>query len=1047
MDYTNLNRAQLSFDYLHTNSTTHEFLFGALAELLDNARDASATKMNIFTIKDDSLRGGYILCFLDDGEGMDPIETASIVTFGKSNKKSDDLHQIGMYGNGLKSGSMRIGNDLMLFTKRGDTRSCLFLSRTFHEEENIDEVIVPIPSFEATSQKPKLMDQRHKEKHETEMEIILKYSPFKTTADFFAQFDRIEGQSGTLVMVYNLKLLDSGDTELDFVTDPNDIILSNPSSHDFDSDEGLMPERKSFRAYAAILYMDPRMRIYLQNKKVRTKRLACTLYKSKLYKYSSNRFKTRAENEAKRAIDEALAAENKAREAESKAKNLENKVGSSTNKEQRAALRKAQNFAAECRGNAQIKRQMAERKTKSLKEPKTLNLIFGLNLDNRSHDGVFVYNCSRLIKMYEKVGPQNEGGVFCNGVVGIVDVPYLVLEPTHNKQDFADAKEYRHLMRAMGEHMIQYWKDVGIAQQGITKFWEGFGYISSEWKAPPSDDIKYVKKRAMQLSVTLQCDMCLKWRMIPFNSNNIGKEFPDHWVCTMNPDQQHNKCSSAEQKLNIPEGVLKKEFKSQEQKKKDLEEEILRKTEMLEKLQKMKTVQSSKEVEVVLKKEDRVNSEGRASLSRKAKARSPSPPPKSPSPEPPSRSRSSGSQMSAPAKKAKRSPSPPPKKVSKPPAPVKPSPKLKRRSPSPPPRRAAVKAATKVETKAQPKPEPKKRAHKAQVSSEEEEEEENEVEEEEEEEEEEVVEVPKKTKVQNDSPQVKKTKTNAIEYPEIPVKKQRISHFNTENKTVKPVETNSTNEVNTETSGRATRSRGKAPVEENEAQTTEVIETKVFNGDNLNSDVVGTRVEAHINNKWYPGSVVEINASEGRWKVKFDHHPKDKYDKWYDQSGPDIKLLDKKKDLGIIPSSPSSQDGAEAPTSSTTTPTVSSQAAEDIANGYRTCLRYFLPPQWIMDKDAITAMSLQELSDFPLDDFFDHYERGLRRLVNNFQTEASLRKQEAEETKAKLVAVRKLITKLLKSTNEEFDLDPEECGDQVDELLAACVRQATSQSS
>lgn len=82
----------------------------------------------------------------------------------------------------------------------------------------------------------------------------------------------------------------------------------------------LMPERKSFRAYAAILYMDPRMRIYLQNKKVRTKRLACTLYKSKLYKYSSNRFKTRAENEAKRAIDEALAAENKAREAESKAK-------------------------------------------------------------------------------------------------------------------------------------------------------------------------------------------------------------------------------------------------------------------------------------------------------------------------------------------------------------------------------------------------------------------------------------------------------------------------------------------------------------------------------------------------------------------------------------------------------------------------------------------------------------------------------------------------------------------------------------------------------
>ena len=49
-------------------------------------------------------------------------------------------------------------------------------------------------------------------------------------------------------------------------------------------------------------------------------------------------------------------------------------------------------------------------------------------------------------------------------VEGFVDVPYLVLEPTHNKQDFADAKEYRHLLQAMGEHMLQYWKDIGIGR-------------------------------------------------------------------------------------------------------------------------------------------------------------------------------------------------------------------------------------------------------------------------------------------------------------------------------------------------------------------------------------------------------------------------------------------------------------------------------------------------------------------------------------------------------------------------------------------------------
>ena len=36
---------------------------------------------------------------------------------------------------------MRIGNDLMVFTKKGAQMSCVFLSRTFHELEDIDEVV------------------------------------------------------------------------------------------------------------------------------------------------------------------------------------------------------------------------------------------------------------------------------------------------------------------------------------------------------------------------------------------------------------------------------------------------------------------------------------------------------------------------------------------------------------------------------------------------------------------------------------------------------------------------------------------------------------------------------------------------------------------------------------------------------------------------------------------------------------------------------------------------------------------------------------------
>ena len=93
-----------------------------------------------------------------------------------------------------------------------------------------------------------------------------------------------------------------------------------------------MFERRSFRAYVAILYMDPRMKVYIQGKKVRTRKLTSCLYKPKLYKYSSNRFKSRAETDAKKSLEDSKSAELRAKEAQSKAKALENKSGNVSKK-------------------------------------------------------------------------------------------------------------------------------------------------------------------------------------------------------------------------------------------------------------------------------------------------------------------------------------------------------------------------------------------------------------------------------------------------------------------------------------------------------------------------------------------------------------------------------------------------------------------------------------------------------------------------------------------------------------------------------------------
>uniref|UniRef100_A0A8C1RS10 MORC family CW-type zinc finger 2 n=1 Tax=Cyprinus carpio TaxID=7962 RepID=A0A8C1RS10_CYPCA len=582
-NYSSLNRAQLTFEYLHTNSMK---LFILFTPFLVN-RDANATRIDIYTEKRPDLRGGFMLCFLDDGTGMDPSEATHVIQFGKSSKRFPESTHIGQYGNGLKSGSMRIGKDFILFTKKDDKLTCLFLSRTFHEEEGLDEVIVPLPSWDVKTQQPLTQDT---EKYATETELIFKYSPFKNEEQLFRQFKRIEGPSGTLVVVYNLKLMDNREPELDVETDHQDILMAGTPV------EGVKPERRSFRAYAAVLYIDPRMRIFIQGHKVRTKRLSCCLYNPRMYKYTSTRFKTRAEQEVKKADHLSKLAEEKAREAESKARALELKLGDDLSKEARAALRKAQDSAVALRAEATRKQAIHASKQKALKEPKELNFIFGVNIERRDQDGMFVYNCSRLIKMYEKTGPQLEGGMACGGVVGVVDVPYLVLEPTHNKQDFADAKEYRHLLRAMGEYLAQYWKDIGIAQKGIVKFWDEFGYLSANWNSVPSNELRFRRRRAMEIPVTIQCDKCLKWRTLPFQMDAVDKRYPDSWVCLMNPDGNQDRCDAPEQKQNLPIGVLKKDIKSSEDKQKDLSEKIRQQQEKLESMQKTTTVKSAADI-------------------------------------------------------------------------------------------------------------------------------------------------------------------------------------------------------------------------------------------------------------------------------------------------------------------------------------------------------------------------------------------------------------------------------------------------------------------
>ncbi|KAG7481080.1 hypothetical protein MATL_G00062990 [Megalops atlanticus] len=1069
-NYSSLNRAQLTFEYLHTNSTTHEFLFGALAELVDNARDANATRIDIYTEKRPELRGGYMLCFLDDGTGMDPNEATHVIQFGKSSKRSPESTHIGQYGNGLKSGSMRIGKDFILFTKKENMLTCLFMSRTFHEEEGIDEVIVPLPTWDNQNKQPVTQDP---EKFAIETELIYKYSPFKTEAQLMEQFQKIEGQSGTLVIIYNLKLMDTTEPELDVETDRQDILMAGTPP------EGVKPERRSFRAYAAVLYIDPRMRIFIQGHKVRTKRLSCCLYKPRVYKYTSTRFKTRAEQEVKRADHLAKIAEEKAREAESKSLALEMKLGGDLSREARAMLRKTQESAMMLRREADMKKKIHETKQRALKEPKELSFIFGVNIDQRELDGMFVYNCSRLIKMYEKVGPQLEGGMACGGVVGVVDVPYLILEPTHNKQDFADAKEYRHLLKAMGEHLAQYWKDVSIAQKGIVKFWDEFGYLSANWNQPPSNELRYKRRRAMEIPVTIQCDKCLKWRTLPFQLDAVDKRYPDSWVCLMNPDSTQDRCDAPEQKQNLPVGVLRKDTKSSEDKEKELSEKIRQQQEKLEALQATRASERtvrprSPPLPAMIK-----NAPNRPPLSK--------PPPLSRKPSTPTRT----------AKLPATPPQPPPVRREDPPvrgraltaskpqaAPLKVAQSVRTpaaRSPAHTPSRGAASRSPRINSSAKqtPSTSSQRKMVAEKESSEEEEEEEEEDEEEEEESEEEG---------EEDEPQPKKSKLASMAeergkaaVKKLPAKQGRVTEVRaqtTERSVVmenvpgphrrtlpSPVSSKEKQEEVQQSSGRKALAAANAPQSTQAAlsasaprqsaspQLSKQAVLKITDGKEKEDagkylkdaqKDKGLLVEVKVNKEWFTGRVAAVEASKQsvRWKVKFDYVPTTTTprDRWVFKGSDEVRLM---RPPSPVSQSPDTQEEAEAERAparmepDTTQPGTSREVTDSLVVMMRTFLRYFFPPDFRIPKEDVNTMTAEELVAFPMKEYFQQYELGLQSLCNSYQSRADARARAVEEksnsaearlreSEEKLQKLRTNIVALLQKVQEDIDINTDD---------------------
>ncbi|KAB5576850.1 hypothetical protein PHYPO_G00203260, partial [Pangasianodon hypophthalmus] len=137
--------------YLHTISTSQTF-FSAVAQLSDNAYDPDVSAKR-FWIDKTVVKDQDCLIFMDNGKGVDYDEMHKVLSFGFSDEQTIRGHvPVGLYGNGFKSGSMRLGKDAIVFSKKADTMCVGLLSQTYLENTGAQNVIVLIVMFTKTGQ-------------------------------------------------------------------------------------------------------------------------------------------------------------------------------------------------------------------------------------------------------------------------------------------------------------------------------------------------------------------------------------------------------------------------------------------------------------------------------------------------------------------------------------------------------------------------------------------------------------------------------------------------------------------------------------------------------------------------------------------------------------------------------------------------------------------------------------------------------------------------------------------------------------------------------
>ncbi|CAL5375322.1 unnamed protein product [Camellia sinensis] len=253
--------------FLHSNATSHKWVLGAFAELLDNSLDEvcnGATFVNIDMLKS-KKDGSRMLLIEDNGGGMGPDKMRQCMSLGYS-VKSKIADSIGQYGNGFKTSTMRLGADVIVFSRccgqdgRRPTQSIGMLSYTFLRSTGKEDIVVPMLDYQGGGREWNKIMRSSTRDWNINVETIVQWSPFSNEAELLRQFNQMKDH-GTRVIIYNLWEDDQGQLELDFDADPYDIQIRGVNRDEkkilmakqFPNSKHFLTYRHSLRVMATLL--------------------------------------------------------------------------------------------------------------------------------------------------------------------------------------------------------------------------------------------------------------------------------------------------------------------------------------------------------------------------------------------------------------------------------------------------------------------------------------------------------------------------------------------------------------------------------------------------------------------------------------------------------------------------------------------------------------------------------------------------------------------------------------------------------------------------